>query len=698
LEFFKDLDLNSVINSENKNIRLDSVTRKNSDFISIKNTKNYSDIKGNTGNINIKGKNFENETILRGSIETKGNNEDTYMENQFNEDTIDKKRKYSQSLLFSNTKTKKKFDVIVNPKEEKTSLTNTDISSFHNLQEAKNFLKSSIINQGKKNISSNSQNMDNNQNMKSDIFSSNVIGNLILNIQNQSKNEKLNNLGEINSPISKKDNTLIKDDKLNDNTNKNTFLSQECNKNQIREKAHSKVSTKNLFPAKSDNNNIFDLKDIESIYNDDPLNITNEEQEELKTDILKLKNLIDSKTCYRFSHFNDDNTYYNKIVTNFDNVNSISNKSVISNSKCNIKNNENFYFNVKNSIYDWENYFNDKFIESKLRSFFYKNKNRFIKKICKGPPETFRWISWIITSKIPADRNEDFYNKFLKKELRSDVLIQIKKDIGRTFPKSIKKKYFHNIKLDLNLFRILKALAIKDPEVGYCQGMNFIAGFLLIVSNFNELEAFYMMLSLLNYTGENDFGIRGFYTMDFPLLKLYLFIFQYFFTKKLPALKAYFDKLDIPDELWISKWIQTLFTIVLPYDAVKRVWDFVLTNGLDFIISFSIAYLKFLEPDLLKLNDTIDIINFFKKLSPQKDEEEYEDSEYFDPEQENSLYFLNIEKSNPNNVNSHNRDTLRKSSIDENTNYSKFNIEEIIRTASKLNLKKSQFETLKKKI
>jgi len=174
-------------------------------------------------------------------------------------------------------------------------------------------------------------------------------------------------------------------------------------------------------------------------------------------------------------------------------------------------------------------------------------------------------------------------------------------------------------------------------------------------------------------------------------------MFQYFFTQKLPSLKTHFEKLDIPDELWISKWIQTLFTIVLPYDAVKRVWDCILTNGLDFIINFSIAYLKFIEQDLLKLNDIIDIINFFKKLSPQKNEEDYGDLNELDDEQENSFYFSKSEKSNLNaNSNSkhYNRDEIRKSSIDENSH--KFNIEEIINSAFKLNLKKSQFESLKK--
>ena len=47
------------------------------------------------------------------------------------------------------------------------------------------------------------------------------------------------------------------------------------------------------------------------------------------------------------------------------------------------------------------------------------------------------------------------------------------------------------------LKNILQAYAVNNPEVGYCQSMNFVAGFLLLVSGMRENESFWVFASLL---------------------------------------------------------------------------------------------------------------------------------------------------------------------------------------------------------
>ena len=46
------------------------------------------------------------------------------------------------------------------------------------------------------------------------------------------------------------------------------------------------------------------------------------------------------------------------------------------------------------------------------------------------------------------------------------------------------------------LYRLLKAYAVNDPELGYCLGMNFLLGFLLELSNFNEVDTFFLLTTL----------------------------------------------------------------------------------------------------------------------------------------------------------------------------------------------------------
>lgn len=83
----------------------------------------------------------------------------------------------------------------------------------------------------------------------------------------------------------------------------------------------------------------------------------------------------------------------------------------------------------------------------------------------------------------------------------SESLIQ--RDVARTFPE-------HTFFADKEgsgrdaLFNVLKAYALYDAELGYCQGMAFVAGLLLL--HMPEEHAFSMLVRLLE-----DFGLRSMY-------------------------------------------------------------------------------------------------------------------------------------------------------------------------------------------
>jgi len=126
-----------------------------------------------------------------------------------------------------------------------------------------------------------------------------------------------------------------------------------------------------------------------------------------------------------------------------------------------------------------------------------------------------------------------------------------------------------------------------------------------------------MMMNLFMFTfGEDNIGIRGFYINEFPLLKLYVYQFEHIFNKTMPKLKEHFDNLEVPNELWIGKWLQTLFTICLPLDLLVRVWDCIFAKGLDFLFNFSLALLKESEKSLLEFDDISDISEYFRNMNP----------------------------------------------------------------------------------
>lgn len=249
--------------------------------------------------------------------------------------------------------------------------------------------------------------------------------------------------------------------------------------------------------------------------------------------------------------------------------------------------------------------------EKGLRGYFHRNRAHFLERVCKGPPETFRWVAWMIISGVPFDRFQENYSNLLELDLDPETEIQINKDITRT----LRDHDLNSHEIQGMLYRILKSIALLDKELSYCQGMNFISGFLLITSDFDELETLHMLIALFSRNYNDKYNIRNLFTHGFSLLMFYLYAFDLFFAKKIPKLFQHFKSLEIPTQCWISKWFQTLFTHCLNYEAVLRLWDYIILYGLHFIIPFTLSLLKSLENKLLNLHDLVEITEFFKRLN-----------------------------------------------------------------------------------
>ena len=268
--------------------------------------------------------------------------------------------------------------------------------------------------------------------------------------------------------------------------------------------------------------------------------------------------------------------------------------------------------------------------ENGLRNYYSKNKKHFKSRVIKGPPNPFRNLSYVTLSNIPIDRVSNFYYEILKNNLENDIENQINNDLPRTLIES--KIEYENVitnieeeeeedkennilkNMEKPLLRILKVIALIDKELSYCQGMNFIVGFLLFITNGNEIDSFYLMIALLSKTYNKKYGIRGFFTNKFPLLQLYIWIFHLEFSKKFNKIYNLFLKLQIPDECWISKWLQTLFVHNIPYCNLVRLWDFIFTHGIKGLISICLSLIDYFEKDFEKVKDETEVTDIFKRI------------------------------------------------------------------------------------
>ena len=64
------------------------------------------------------------------------------------------------------------------------------------------------------------------------------------------------------------------------------------------------------------------------------------------------------------------------------------------------------------------------------------------------------------------------------------------------------------------------------------------------------------------------------------------------------------------NELWVSKWFQTLFTLSLPYEELCPIWDILLLKGFNHIIYIGLSIIESMEKPLLELNDSSDIYEY----------------------------------------------------------------------------------------
>jgi len=261
--------------------------------------------------------------------------------------------------------------------------------------------------------------------------------------------------------------------------------------------------------------------------------------------------------------------------------------------------------------------YSDKSIEEKIISFYNHNKSKYKERLFKGPPECFRWISWCIINEIPLERDINIYNNYLVKDLEEENKNSIIRDIQRTFSdinidkESLRKK-------ETSLYNVLKAFWNLDDQIGYCQGMNLLVGFMLIISEGNELDTFYLLISNFSSTFNKrksyEYSLRGLFSEEFPLLAFLNFIFDILLEENAPEIKNHLDELGITYDLWIGQWFQTLFTIVLPINWCKRVWDCIFSDNIYFIVKFGIVFTKLIKTEILEKDEEIDVINFFKDL------------------------------------------------------------------------------------
>ncbi len=173
------------------------------------------------------------------------------------------------------------------------------------------------------------------------------------------------------------------------------------------------------------------------------------------------------------------------------------------------------------------------------------------------------------------------------------VAMDIELDLGRAFADA--DAAINTPEGRATLRRVLRAYALRNPSVGYCQGMNFIAGLLLLVVS--EETAFWSLAHMCEEVSPLCFsppllGTRADMRALAELLKA-----------ELPALYRHCDGLCLNLELMAGHWLLVYFINIFPPPVALRILEVSMAEGSDVTFAVALAFLRGLEGGLLACDD-----------------------------------------------------------------------------------------------
>eukprot|EP00013_Stygamoeba_regulata_P019278 CAMPEP_0177644690 /NCGR_PEP_ID=MMETSP0447-20121125/8826_1 /TAXON_ID=0 /ORGANISM="Stygamoeba regulata, Strain BSH-02190019" /LENGTH=689 /DNA_ID=CAMNT_0019147075 /DNA_START=20 /DNA_END=2089 /DNA_ORIENTATION=- len=212
--------------------------------------------------------------------------------------------------------------------------------------------------------------------------------------------------------------------------------------------------------------------------------------------------------------------------------------------------------------------------------------------ISRGIPFESRGMFWYQASGAQEKHRwsrSDYYSTLMQQATSSGSAQEIQKDICRTFPSH---PFFMKEEGQRKLQHILLAYSIRNPVIGYCQAMNYIAAFILLFLP-DEEKAFWVLVTvvedvLLDYFTRSMIG---------SLVDQHLF--RALLSEVCPRLDAAMERFQVPLTALTSHWFMCAYVGSLPTETALHIWDWFLLEGSDVLMYVGIALLKNNEKSII---------------------------------------------------------------------------------------------------
>ncbi|KAH6678783.1 GTPase-activating protein gyp3 [Plectosphaerella plurivora] len=287
---------------------------------------------------------------------------------------------------------------------------------------------------------------------------------------------------------------------------------------------------------------------------------------------------------------------------------------------------------------------------------------RFIR---KGIPPDWRGAAWFFYAGGPfiLGRHSGVYSDLLRKTARDVDVEAIERDLHRTFPDNYRFRPGNEANTEpdrwggsdgsaspdasgepamiSSLRRVLRAFAIYNPRIGYCQSLNFLAGLLLLFLETEE-QAFWLLnvITRVYLPGTHEMNLEG--------SKVDLGVLMAAVRETMPAVWAKIgDDMDgdpnaprpptaasakksrtrrfrhtptkssdrlPPITLCMTAWFMSCFIGTLPMETTLRVWDIFFYEGSKTLFRIALTIFKVGEAEIKAIADPMEMFSVVQAM------------------------------------------------------------------------------------
>ncbi|KAJ7311306.1 hypothetical protein JRQ81_006922 [Phrynocephalus forsythii] len=253
----------------------------------------------------------------------------------------------------------------------------------------------------------------------------------------------------------------------------------------------------------------------------------------------------------------------------------------------------------------WENYLASAVNREMVRSVELKNLIR------SGIPhahrsQVWKWCVGHHVKKFKASADPGYFQHLLQSALKKQnpASKQIELDLLRTLPNN--KHYNSPASEGIQKLRnVLLAFSWRNPDIGYCQGLNRLVAIALLY--LEQEDAFWCLVTIVEV-----FMPRDYYTKTLLGSQVDQRVFRDLMNEKLPRLHAHFELHRVDYSLITFNWFLVVFVDSVVSDVLFKIWDSFLYEGPKVIFRFALALFKYKEEEILKLQDSTSLFKYLR--------------------------------------------------------------------------------------